>query len=330
MEWKRLSDYSRYEVNADGDVRSERGYLKEKDAARGSYFRMVGPDGRKHFFPRATIKRAYLAGSIEGIATLHVRLFDEGYTAIEIAEMLSLEANTVRVKLRESGRSPDKQMRAMRKEEAEKRKQRIREENAKAAAERKAQREAEKQRLREERDAELWAAGKVVQMQLPLGNTKRHKAPATFDHDEVHECPECGRLFTARLVAYERGKKIGRPPKYCSDACTSKASKKAYREAHQGEGRASKSRARRMTRASGAGYDPSVTLKRLIERDGLTCYICGVECSRDDKTERGGVGPTYPTLDHVIPLSKGGSHTWDNVKIACHRCNSLKGADITA
>ena len=31
------------------------------------------------------------------------------------------------------------------------------------------------------------------------------------------------------------------------------------------------------------------------------------------------------TLDHVMPRSKGGSHTWDNVVAACERCNSRKG-----
>jgi 5-methylcytosine-specific restriction endonuclease McrA len=31
------------------------------------------------------------------------------------------------------------------------------------------------------------------------------------------------------------------------------------------------------------------------------------------------------TIDHIIPLSKGGAHTFDNVRIACWRCNLVKG-----
>lgn len=52
--------------------------------------------------------------------------------------------------------------------------------------------------------------------------------------------------------------------------------------------------------------------------------------------ERAGIfdhsdGPDYPTIDHVIPLSKGGSHTWDNVKVACGECNCVvKGAKVLA
>jgi 5-methylcytosine-specific restriction endonuclease McrA len=30
------------------------------------------------------------------------------------------------------------------------------------------------------------------------------------------------------------------------------------------------------------------------------------------------------TLDHVIPRSKGGSHSWNNIVTACEKCNSRK------
>ena len=40
--------------------------------------------------------------------------------------------------------------------------------------------------------------------------------------------------------------------------------------------------------------------------------------------EWGSFGPTYPTLDHIIPLAKGGTHTWNNVQCACAMCNSEK------
>lgn len=40
------------------------------------------------------------------------------------------------------------------------------------------------------------------------------------------------------------------------------------------------------------------------------------------------VGYDYPSIDHVIPISKGGTHTWDNVRLAHHHCNSIKKDSI--
>ena len=48
------------------------------------------------------------------------------------------------------------------------------------------------------------------------------------------------------------------------------------------------------------------------ERDGRVCVYCG---STEDLT-----------LDHIVPLSKGGAHSPDNLCIACRSCNSSKGA----
>lgn len=47
----------------------------------------------------------------------------------------------------------------------------------------------------------------------------------------------------------------------------------------------------------------------LVKRDGTHCYICGA---------------TAVEVDHVIPLSKGGEHTWANVRLICVPCNRSK------
>lgn len=74
---------------------------------------------------------------------------------------------------------------------------------------------------------------------------------------------------------------------------------------------------------TGAEYDKTVTLPALLRRDGYTCSSCGIECTKDDR-KYGHIGPTYPTMDHIVPLSKGGSHTWDNVQVMCFSCNIAK------
>jgi len=52
--------------------------------------------------------------------------------------------------------------------------------------------------------------------------------------------------------------------------------------------------------------------KRIAKEQGEFCVICG----RKDKL----------TVDHIIPLSKGGSNDNDNFQILCQTCNKRKGA----
>ena len=73
--------------------------------------------------------------------------------------------------------------------------------------------------------------------------------------------------------------------------------------------------------------DKDISLETLYKRDKGICYICGGKCSFDDNYEVNGyftAGPNYPSIDHIIPIARGGMHAWDNVKLAHHHCNSMK------
>lgn len=73
--------------------------------------------------------------------------------------------------------------------------------------------------------------------------------------------------------------------------------------------------------------DKGITVEKLFERDKGVCHICQQQCSFEDYTTIDGafvVGKHYPSVDHVIPRSKGGVHSWDNIKLAHHYCNSIK------
>lgn len=59
---------------------------------------------------------------------------------------------------------------------------------------------------------------------------------------------------------------------------------------------------------------PPVNRREVLRRDAHTCQYCGSK--------------KRLTLDHVLPRSKGGQHSWDNVVTACAPCNSFK-ADRT-
>jgi len=77
--------------------------------------------------------------------------------------------------------------------------------------------------------------------------------------------------------------------------------------------------------------DKDITLRKLYERDNGICYLCGRVCEWSDSKYIDGafvVGGSYPTVEHIKPISFGGTDTWDNIKLACHYCNSKKGNRI--
>ena len=63
----------------------------------------------------------------------------------------------------------------------------------------------------------------------------------------------------------------------------------------------------------------------VFDRDGWRCQICG---KATPKERRGSHYPNAPELDHRIPLSRGGSHTYDNVQCSCRRCNGLEKQQV--
>jgi 5-methylcytosine-specific restriction endonuclease McrA len=58
-------------------------------------------------------------------------------------------------------------------------------------------------------------------------------------------------------------------------------------------------------------YQARVALNRraVFARDGHRCQYCGASAEN---------------IDHVVPRSKGGTHSWDNVVAACRPCNTRK------
>ena len=65
-----------------------------------------------------------------------------------------------------------------------------------------------------------------------------------------------------------------------------------------------------------------INIYNIYKRDRFKCGICGLRVNTKLKHPH----PYSPSLDHIIPLSKGGSHTPDNVQLAHLRCNISKGS----
>lgn len=54
-------------------------------------------------------------------------------------------------------------------------------------------------------------------------------------------------------------------------------------------------------------------IKLLAQRDGPACYLCGRRLE-----------PEQSCIEHIIPISQGGSNEPENVAISCFRCNTRK------
>lgn len=164
----------------------------------------------------------------------------------------------------------------------------------------------------------------------------------SFTRQEPHHfCPECQRIESERrksrkrwlkahqqeLQKQETAKQIelrlgvcaecGHPfikgdrTRYCSTACAKR--------------RANNHKDRRLTAAN--IIDKDITLERLYKRDSGVCYLCGKACDWTDFIVEDDVticGDNYPSIEHVEPLSRGGKHSWQNVRLACRKCNYEK------
>ena len=119
-----------------------------------------------------------------------------------------------------------------------------------------------------------------------------------------HACPVCGEITLRR--------------KYCSDQCANRAENKRRETI-------------RRTKIKNAIVDKDITLKGVWQNSLGICYLCGCVCDWDDKQEKDGTiicGDRYPSIDHIVPLSRGGKHSWNNVALACRKCNSVKSDSI--
>lgn len=75
--------------------------------------------------------------------------------------------------------------------------------------------------------------------------------------------------------------------------------------------------------------------RRLLAiRDGLDCSLCGKRM--DFSTPHNNADPwkepgaRIATIDHVIPVSQGGTDDMSNLRLACLRCNQLEGIRMEA
>lgn len=132
---------------------------------------------------------------------------------------------------------------------------------------------------------------------------QRRKAVSEYTPREF-SCAEC-----SKHVVTSYGDTIA---KFCSITCGKRHMKR-------------NAKARRRAYVNGSSVVESVDPFKVFDRDGWRCQIC---MAKTPRSKRGSLHDRAPELDHILPLSKGGDHSYANTQCACRKCNGLKGDKI--
>jgi hypothetical protein len=125
-------------------------------------------------------------------------------------------------------------------------------------------------------------------------------------------CVRCGRGF-------QSAKTLARVCVPCVRAVYQAKIRKLYPERH------TRGKHEKRAKLAGVPYVYGITASAIFERDRWRCHLCGRKTRKDLKGQQ---RPRSPEVDHIVPLSVGGSHTWDNVATSCHECNMKKRNEI--
>lgn len=67
----------------------------------------------------------------------------------------------------------------------------------------------------------------------------------------------------------------------------------------------------------------------VFEHYGWHCAACDVETPAY-MVGSDPLNPRAPVVDHILPIARGGNHTWANVQLLCRSCNTIKGDKLNS
>lgn len=152
------------------------------------------------------------------------------------------------------------------------------------------------QRDRQQTDARMQARTQAIARRL-----------AALRQDSDRTCRHCSVTYCAIPVQNQ----TKRTMPYCSIECG---------EANAREAKKAERLARKLLLR--ASQVESVNALRVFRRDGWCCYLCGIATPQ---VLRGTQKANAPELEHMTPVSRGGAHSYANVRCACKACNAIKG-----
>lgn len=138
------------------------------------------------------------------------------------------------------------------------------------------------------------------------------------------QCTKCERMLPPSRYGVNRNNARGLS-RHCKDCeiVRKRAIKEANPEKWAGQAiaRYHVRRARRMQN----GPVDDIALDDLRARLGDACAYCGTAMSFELMRT---YDPTRASIEHVIPLARGGTHSFDNVVLACMACNLSKNSRL--
>ena len=100
--------------------------------------------------------------------------------------------------------------------------------------------------------------------------------------------------------------------KFCSDACMRKGPNATRSKRN--------ARHRRRLREKSREIHQTICLDQLMKKHRNRCRQCNTLCVKPEGYNH----PNEGTIDHIMPVSKGGFHLWNNVQLLCRQCNTAK------
>ena len=142
-----------------------------------------------------------------------------------------------------------------------------------------------------------------------MDQVKRQKKSYSRRRVLAQPCAHCGEMFHAAYT------KVPGHGLYCSPSCSA-ARLKVHKDRRTGKRLSNK---RRRARLRGASIEVFADVE-IFDRDAWRCGLCGLKVDKRFKHPH----KMAASLDHIVPLAAGGSHTRLNVQCAHWLCNSRK------